>query len=642
MNRPDQMAKASEGASRVIGLRSRTTALALVLTALVPSGLQAALGVLPGSGTALDPYEVSDYADLAVVSKGSYSSSATYRLMSDIDASPSDTAHGDSGLAPIQLLGTFHGGGHTIANLAIHRPGRDVGLFAQVGLDAVVDSLTLTEASITGSHHVGALAAINRGSILVCSSNGSVSGDTADSHVGGLVGTNTGTIRASHSSSKDSGDSGISAGGLVGWNSGTVASSHATGTVTAGRFAGGLVGFNSGLLDSCTATGAISGSNPNARYGGLVGSSNGGRIQNSHATGAVSANGDSVALGGLVGHGSNGVIDSSDASGGVTAHADHAAVGGLVGHSAGETVRASHATGAVTATGMNASAGGLVGVAGAGDSIGSCYATGGTTATGGNAVVGGLVGRSDSITIAVAYATGAVTITGTNALAGGLVGSSGASDVIRFCYASGPVTSTGTNAFAGGLVGRNKGRIEACYATSKVVNSESSFLPGGLVGNDSGAILSSYWGLESASSTVGVGYGLSTGSATGLIAVAMALPASFAGWDFTDTWMLGNADSVPLLRALSESYSSTGIIDAGPLRRTLSYSWGRTGNRLILSVPGRSFQATLLDLSGRVLDQAVGNGTVSFELPAARSLVVHLRSGDRHQTFVVSASLLER
>lgn len=88
--------------------------------------------------------------------------------------------------------------------------------------------------------------------------------------------------------------------------------------------------------------------------------------------------------------------------------------------------------------------------------------------------------------------------------------------------------------------------MEACYAISKVVNSESSFLPGGLVGNDSGSILSSYWGLETASSTVGVGYGLSTGSATGLI--AMAVPSGFEGWNFADAWMLGGADTVPKLR----------------------------------------------------------------------------------------------
>lgn len=635
MNCSNQMVKTRLTASPVLGLRSRTTAIALLVTGLFPTGAHATLGTLPGSGTSNDPYQVSDYADLGVVGVGSYSSSATYRLTMDLDATASDTAHADSGLAPIHLSGTFHGGGHTISMLTIHRPGKDAGLFGVLENGAVVDSLGLVGVSITGSHNVGALAATNNGgSILVCQSSGFIVGDTATGHVGGLVGSNSGTVVLSHSSSIDSGDSGIFTGGLVGWNTGTVRSSYATGTVTAGRLAGGLVGFNSGTLGSSYATGAVSGTNPNARYGGLVGSSSAGHIHDCHAAGAVSAYGDSVDLGGLIGFGQADVIDTSYATGGVTANADHALVGGLLGNSAGETLRACQATGAVTATGLYAVVGGLVGSSDR-DSIGSCFATGGTTATGKNSVVGGLVGRSDSTAIAVCYATGAVTTTGTDVLAGGLVGNAGTGDTLRFCYASGPVTATGTNAFAGGLVGLNRGRIDACYAISKVVNSESSFLPGGLVGNDSGSILSSYWGLESASSTVGVGYGISGGSATGLIAVAMALPASFAGWDFTNIWMLGNADSVPVLRALSGSNSSAIQSEAFP--RSKSYSWTTDGKRLKLSVPGRSFQVVVVDLSGRVVVRVAGTGTASLDLPSSLPLFVSLRSGELRETFAVPA-----
>jgi len=633
MNRSNQMADASRTALRVVGIRSRTTTFALLVTGLLPLGVNATLGTLPGSGTSGDPYQVSDYADLSVVGTGSYSSSATYRLTMDLDATPSDTAHADSGLAPIHLSGAFHGGGHTISMLTVHRPGHDAGLFGVLESGAVVDSLGLVGASITGSHNVGALAATNNGgSILVCHSSGFIIGDTATSHVGGLVGTNSGTIQLSYSSSIDSGDSGIFTGGLVGWNTGTLRSSYATGTVTAGRLAGGLVGFNSGTLESSYATGAVSGTNPNARYGGLVGSSSAGRIHDCHAFGAVSAYGDSVDLGGLIGLSMGDVIDTSYATGGVTANADHALAGGLLGNSTGATLRATHATGAVTATGLYAVVGGLVGNA-AKDSIGSSYATGGTTATGKYAVVGGLVGQSDSTAIAVCYATGAVTTTGTNVLAGGLVGNAGTGDTLRYSYASGPVTATGTNAFAGGLVGLNRGRIEATYAISKVVNSESSFLPGGLVGNDSGSILSSYWGLESASSTRGVGYGLSGGSATGLIAVAMALQASFAGWDFTNTWMLGNADSVPVLRALSGSYNTA--IQAKAYLRSKSYSWSTDGKRLTLSVPGRSFQVVVVDLSGRVVARASGTGVASLDLPSSQSLFANLRSGELRESFAV-------
>ncbi|HXP90473.1 MAG TPA: hypothetical protein VN931_06050 [Fibrobacteria bacterium] len=595
----------------------------------------AAAGALAGSGSSSDPYQVSDYADLAVVATGSYSASATYRLMGDLDASPSDTAHADSGLAPIHLLGVFHGGGHTISQLAIHRPGHDAGLFGVLESGAVVDSLGLVGATMTGSHNVGALVATNLGgTILDCNSSGFNTGDTATGHVGGLVGTNSGTIRNSFSSSIDSGDSGISSGGLVGWSTGILESSYATGTVTAGRFAGGLVGFNEGTLNSCHATGAVSGTNPNARFGGLVGSSTAGGMLDCWATGAVTAYGDSVDLGGLVGLGSNDFLDSSYATGGVTANADHARTGGLVGDGTGETLRGCHAIGAVTATGMNAAAGGLVG-AGTKDSLGSCYATGGTTATGGSAIVGGLVGTSDSVAIAVCYATGAVTTTGTNVLAGGLVGNAGTGDSVRFCYASGPVTATGTNAFAGGLVGLDRGLVDESYAIGKVVNSESSFLPGGLVGNDSGVILASYWGLQTASATMGVGYGVSGGSATGLITVDLAIASSFAGWDFTETWILGGADTVPLLRALSASYNSTQAIRANDLRRPAPYSWNVAGKRLTISAPGLSFQVVAFDVSGRVLARASGKGTASLDLPSSRSMVVSFASGDLRESLAV-------
>jgi len=615
---------------------SRTAAIALLLTALVPAGVQASGGSLQGSGTSGDPYQVSNYADLSLVATGTYSPSATYRLVGDLDASPSDTAHADSGLVPIHLLGVFHGGGHTISQLSIHRPGHDAGLFGVLESGATVDSLSLVGATVTGSHNAGALAATNLGSVLSCNSSGFNTGDTATGHVGGLVGTNAGSIRNSASSSIDSGDSGISSGGLVGWNTGTLESDRATGAVTAGKSAGGLVGFNAGTLDLCHATGAVSGTNPDAHFGGLVGGSSGGRIHDCDASGAVTAYGDSVDLGGLVGSGSDDQIDSSYASGGVTANADHAATGGLVGKSAGETIRGCHAIGAVTATGMDAAAGGLVG-SGRADSIGSCYATGGTTATGGNAMVGGLVGTSDSTTIAVCYATGAVTTTGTDVLAGGLVGNAGTADTVRSSYASGPVTATGTDAFAGGLVGLDRGLVDQSYAVGKVVNSESSFLPGGLVGNDSGVVLASYWGLQTASSTVGVGYGVSGASATGLITVDLAVPASFAGWDFTDTWSLGGADTVPTLRALAASYGSTQGIEAKARRRSSPYSWSIDGKRMTVFAPGLSFRVVAFDLSGRALATADGTGTTSLELPSARALAVDFSSADVHGSFLVPA-----
>ena len=75
MNHSNQLTHICEKASQMAGIRSRATAFALLVTGLVPSGVHATLGTLPGSGTSGDPYQVSDYADLTVVGTGSHSSS---------------------------------------------------------------------------------------------------------------------------------------------------------------------------------------------------------------------------------------------------------------------------------------------------------------------------------------------------------------------------------------------------------------------------------------------------------------------------------------------------------------------------------------------------------------------------------------
>jgi len=213
----------------------------------------------------------------------------------------------------------------------------------------------------------------------------------------------------------------------------------------------------------------------------------------------------------------------------------------------------------------------------------------------------------------------------------------GANDKIRSCYASGPVTATGSNVFAGGLVGFNRGLVQSCYAVSKVVNSESSFLPGGLVGNDSGSILTSYWGSETASSTIGVGYGLTTGSATGLIRVALAVQASFVGWDFANTWMLGGADTVPMLRALSSSYGIDLAVHPQGLRSAMPFAWMVNGKKLTISVPGRAFQVVMVDLSGKVLATASARGAVALDLGGSGASLVTIRSGELRESFAVSS-----
>jgi len=618
-----------------IGFRPLARAPLGLLIALAPWSAHAALGTLPGSGTSAAPYQIQDYADLAAVGKGTYSASATYRLVADLDASASDTAHADSGFAPIVFDGTFHGGGHSISELFINRPTHAAGLFEQLGANALVDSLRLVGGSITGSHEVGALAARNLGGrIQNCSATNPVIGDTAKSRVGGLVGNNSGTIRGSSAAGMISGDSGITAGGLVGWNTGTIVASHANGNVISAVVGGGLVGANFGGIDSCDATGTVDATNPAARYGGLVGTSIGARIHASHASGSITTYGDTVYVGGLIGWGVGDTIDSCYTTGAVTADAQSAFGGGLVGNGS-EVIRRSHALGAVTTTGMNSVAGGLVGV-GSGV-ISESYTKGAVTATGGNAVAGGLVGRElPALSVRIVYATGAVTTTGTNCMAGGLVGSVNAGDTITNGYATGAITATGTNAYAGGLVGSNAGVIVGCYALGKTVNSESAYLAGGLVGNNTSTILASFWDMESSGAIVGVGTGKNESGLTGLTTQQMKSTGGFAGWDFANTWILSSGDSAPKLRALSGSYQQPVMVTAKITRSTVSRTL--SGTAVTISVGNGPLQVTLLNLSGRVLAHASGTGAVSLARPSAQALVLLVQSDNGPESFVLPAA----
>ncbi|MBW9336179.1 filamentous hemagglutinin N-terminal domain-containing protein [Herbaspirillum sp. RU 5E] len=134
-------------------------------------------------------------------------------------------------------------------------------------------------------------------------------------------------------------------------------------------------------------------------------------------------------------------------------------------------------------------------------------------------VVGGLAGSVSSIAIADSYSTGSVTATvsNTSAFAGGLLGEVISSATLTNTYASGKVTGyTAT----GGLVG-------------------GGYLPTITVNN-------SYWDVNS------TGQSSSRGGGTGLSAPRNQ--ASYVGLDFTNTWVMFEGNTRPMLR---NEYSTT-------------------------------------------------------------------------------------
>ena len=244
---------------------------------------------------------------------------------------------------------TFDGNEHTLSNLFTAGRGFS-GLFGRIGLDGVVNDLTLIDVNVTGTEAAGALVGENRGLLSGIQSSGQVSGEL---HVGGLVGLNLRLVYLSRSSAAVTGmrpplppGTGITitfgapaaTGGLVGYNTGFVVSSYATGPVTSDSDAGGLVGFHqSKLISGSYATGPVTSTGSPA--GGLVGTIatpfQEATIRASYATGSV----DGSTAGGLVGHVyDEGIISASYATGRVAGFRP----GGLVGDNEGGTVTNSY------------------------------------------------------------------------------------------------------------------------------------------------------------------------------------------------------------------------------------------------------------------------------------------------------------
>lgn len=253
-------------------------------------------------------------------------------------------------------------------------------------------------------------------------------------------------------------------------------------------------------------------------------------------------------------------------------------VGGLAGSMANTVVSNSYSTATVSGTAV---IGGLVGQSEALSRISNSYATG--NVTGSADWVGGLVGfSSTNSVIAASYATGAVS--GGNVV-GGLVGHTGGFSPIDDSYATGVVTG---NDQVGGLVGWNSGssNISRSYATGTVIGATNV---GGLVGslaNDgggAGTVTASYWNTQT------TGQATSDGG-TGLTTAQMQQQASFAGWDFTNTWRIYEGHTAPLLRDFLTPLTVTASNDSKAYNGVAYFG----GNGVAYSIAGAGASPNLL------------------------------------------------
>ncbi len=171
-------------------------------------------------------------------------------------------------------------------------------------------------------------------------------------------------------------------------------------------------------------------------------------------------------------------------------------------------------------------------------SITNAYTTGGVSGVYG---IGGLVG-DNSGAIMKSYSTSTATIIPGDAMShcvGGLVGHNKSGGSIANSYSTGSVSG----GIAGGLVGHSDpgSSISNSYSTG-AVSDTGGWPGGGLVSEqyDGGNTTSSYW-------NTGTSGWMTSGSGTGRTTAQMKQRASYAGWDFTNTWRINEGNSYPYL-----------------------------------------------------------------------------------------------
>jgi hypothetical protein len=324
---------------------------------------------LAGSGTAAQPYLVSDANELGMVSW--YPVHCYFKLTGYVDLS------GINWSVPVvpAFSGCFNGNDCIISSMQISGGGY-LGLFGVLRDQGRIRSLCIDGASVSGNgSNVGGLVGFNDlGIISNCHFTGSLSGGY---HVGGLVGCNhRGIVSDCYSTALVSGEDSV--GGLVGlnYNDGGVSNCHSTGDVSGLDYVGGLVGRNHSSLSKCFSIGDVNGV---SCVGGLVGGTLG-SVSNCYSTGAVSG-GQSV--GGLAGF-DHGIISNCYSTSSVTC--DGYYVGGLVGDIFYGSMSNCYSTGSVNGV---SEVGGLVGY-NAG-SFSNCYSI---SSVSGDDYVGGLVGQN--------------------------------------------------------------------------------------------------------------------------------------------------------------------------------------------------------------------------------------------------------
>ncbi|TVQ37607.1 MAG: hypothetical protein EA370_06810, partial [Wenzhouxiangella sp.] len=278
----------------------------LLLVILAFLNLDALASFSGGNGTADDPWQISNPAELDALRNylGSEHADKHFILVADIDLWGYGEADGwqpiGSNLTGQRFHGSVDGDGHVIRNLTVARPGSGFqGLFGSLE-NASIRNLDLASAHVVGLDDVGALSGRSSNSLI----DGVVISGQVEGRrrIGGVVGQfGGGTVHRSGAMVEVHGQNEV--GGLVGRMTGLatlVAQSHAAGQIhVVGGTAGGLVGYLDGAsIADCYSQAGVSGGSIRGGLIGWVQSSNS-IIARCYVAGPVSGEGSSI--GGFIG-----------------------------------------------------------------------------------------------------------------------------------------------------------------------------------------------------------------------------------------------------------------------------------------------------------------------------------------------------
>jgi hypothetical protein len=208
-----------------------------------------------GNGTSGDPYQIAGLENLYWLAASNANWDKHYIQTADINAIAT-LGWPDSGWAPIgnnviKFSGMYNGQGHTIEGLSLRRTGTNhQGLFGYTATGAVLESVGVTLANITGSTNVGGLVGnAYEATVRNCYSTGRIAGTAA---IGGLLGDAYSTVLTnSYSMAEATGSHQV--GGLAGNGySATISYCFSAGRVAGTSAVGGLLGgAYASTVDSC-------------------------------------------------------------------------------------------------------------------------------------------------------------------------------------------------------------------------------------------------------------------------------------------------------------------------------------------------------------------------------------------------------